>query len=566
MQKKNKIIKVARLKISESNTIVILFIIIGLLCASMFTSIILERKSTKILSSYIMQILAKYTLGINDEISDSIKIVVAQINSIQYILQTSSNETIRDELMRITRSNNIIRNAVAVKKKSKEARAGGTPNRTGDARSDAAVPAVNSTEYVCISTISVNDENAFVRYRPFVSAMTDPMLPNGYPVLLSPYIETMGFTTVLPCLVKDKLNDTYVFFEVNTLYMLQNMKNFRRSALLKNYLPESINIYNNDGVLIETTDNIKRKKVPTLQTDDIFSQFNSYDSSLELFTYKTKNSIWMMEKGSDIGLSAAVCIPADFISRNTVTIRFAIFFITLLSNIAIFLTLFTTFKVAKNNQRFAVMQTETRFNALQNKMRPHLFFNTLDNIVCAIEENDSQGALDCIRALAYILQIDLRDNEDEIVMAKQVRYIHSYVNLQEVRYKGKFGFTMDIGLGKYDMDNLKLLKFCVQPLVENCFVHSVHQGRQFTNISVTYKVTDKVSVIVFNDGDPLPEKKRNELRKSLKTAAKLDASHIGLVSINERIKLKYGKKYGLDVLPVPSGFKVRVRLPVLTQQ
>jgi len=525
----------------NKNIMIILILIVGILLVSLLTSIVVDRKNTKAITSYVMQILSKYTLGISSEISTAVGKVAAETSTIQNMQEDVSGEKIRNALYLITVDNiNTIRNIAIITRK-------------------------NSSFYTCISSISTKDAGLLAHYKKLINSVPGNIQVDSFPVMLPPYEEKMGHSIILPFVVYCKKNNTFACFEVNTTTVLMNMRNVQKTSLLNHELPVIINIYDNKGLLLETTDNIKRKTVNTLQQDDIFPQFNSYDNSLELFTFSTKNTIWMMQRDSDIGLSVAVCVPAGFIARSTTTVRFAILFIAMLSSIAIIFTLLVTFKVAKNYQQLAALQAETRFYALQSKMRPHLLFNTLDSIVCAIEGKDSASALACIKALAYILQLDLRDNNAEISMSKQVKYLRSYISLQKIRYRDKFDFNLDIDLNDYSIDNLKILKFCVEPLVENCFVHSVYQGLPFTHIAVTYKITGKLIITVINDSVLVSEKKFDELQDLLKIKKELDTSHIGLLSINERIRLLYGKEYGLDILPVEKGFSVKVRLPVLTE-
>ena len=527
--------------IRNRSQMMILFLMVGVLFASLLTSILVERKNTKTITSYIMQVLSKYTLGISDEISTCVKTVATQSSSVQNMMKAASKEQIRDELYRITAANNnVIRNMALVSK---------SPDGS----------------YMCISSISTHDAALLQHYQKLMNHAFELLPTDSYPILLTPYEEKMGLSVILPFMVNSRKTRSFMLFEVNATLMLTNMKNVRRTSLLNHEISVLINLYDSSGILLETSANIRKKTTATLQKDGIFPRFDFYDNNLELFTFATKGKIWMMQRDSDIGLSVAVCIPAGVIDKNTTNTRFAILSIALLSSIAILLTLLTTVRVAKTNQRWAVMQAETRFNALQNMMRPHLLFNTLDSMVCAIEEKDDTSALACIKALAYILRIDLRNNEAEIPITTQIKYLRSYIDLQKIRYKDKFDFKMDIDLGNYSLDSFKILKLCIQPLVENCFVHSVYEGKPFTRIAVTYAVTDKLIITVFNDSVTLTEQEREKLRQAIKTKKELETSHIGLMSISERIRLRYGKEYGLDILPASEGFSVRVRLPVLIE-
>lgn len=224
---------------------------------------------------------------------------------------------------------------------------------------------------------------------------------------------------------------------------------------------------------------------------------------------------------------------------------------------------------ARDYQEYKKMESESKFDALQSRMKPHFLFNTLDSIVYTIEDDEKEKALSSIKALSYILRFDLRETSKTVPLSTQIKYIRSYVDLQEIRYRNRFTFDFDIQITDYSIEDIQVLKYCIQPLVENSFIHSVHQGSLLTHIRVKYTNDEKnIYITVYNDEVYIPEEKRAEIVGKLNNSPtscckNTRGLHIGLRNINQRLKLLYGDNYGITLIKADNEFEVKVSMPLL---
>ncbi|MCY1152074.1 MAG: histidine kinase [Sphaerochaetaceae bacterium] len=392
-------------------------------------------------------------------------------------------------------------------------------------------------------------------------------------VLLDAYRDEMNLSTILPVLVQYNSvlsrRNSYAIILFDLTSLLSDMED---SFAFDAYGKENtliVSIYDKNQKLLETSENIDIPKVDVLVEDSKLKDLNTYRSELGLFTKETKDNLSMYSFNQKLGLYFGITVPSDYISDSSKDIQFYIILISFF--ILVVFVIFVAFIInsAKDYQEYKIRESKSRFDVLQSRMKPHFLFNTIDSIVYTIEDDEKEEALMSIKALSYILRFDLREESEFVSLASQIKYIRNYVNLQKIKYKDSFTFDFDIEISDYSIEEIKILKYCVQPLVENSFKYSVHQGSNLTHIKVKYKVeNNKLNITVFNDQVSISKEKAtiliNNLQKNSYTKNQnTRGEHLGLVNINQRIKLLYGDNYGITLIEWGETFKIMVSLPLI---
>jgi two-component system sensor histidine kinase YesM len=108
------------------------------------------------------------------------------------------------------------------------------------------------------------------------------------------------------------------------------------------------------------------------------------------------------------------------------------------------------------------------------------------------------------------------------------------------------------------MEKYMMLKFVLQPLVENAIKHGISEKRSTGNIRITGTISEGDLLFeVFDDGvgfDPDNMDFKENSNNNYK-------SGYGLKNVNERIKLEYGEEYGIRIWSRKGeGTKAYVRL------
>lgn len=395
-------------------------------------------------------------------------------------------------------------------------------------------------------------------------------------VVAPAYRDEFNLTTMLPIMLWYQRDDgtlLFGFLEFNLTLLLGQHINSYHVTLGSQRAPIEVVIYDQSGRVLETSRNIP------LNIEEVFIE-GEEPLSLDglrldngMVFRRERSHISLFSRNSSLGLSFVARIAwQDIVSQSRNNYLF-ILIITLLFT-AVYLILLVLFMHSHNNiRRYEMLQAESRFEALQARMNPHFLFNTLDSLVSVVEADDRRRSLATLRALSYILHFDIREKRYEIPLPAELRYIRNYINLQEIRYKGRFTFALEIE--DTVPDDISILKYCIQPIVENCFVHAVYKGGQdLVAIHVKLWGTPTgLSVIVTDDGPGSPPEERARVAAILcgpdssggDEELHLRGKHIGLRNITQRIHYAYGQDYGVSLIAVEKGFGVELRLPYVYQ-
>jgi two-component system sensor histidine kinase YesM len=206
-------------------------------------------------------------------------------------------------------------------------------------------------------------------------------------------------------------------------------------------------------------------------------------------------------------------------------------------------------------------QLRARFEALQAKMNPHFMFNTLDSMIGAAEEGNKPRLMGMLRSLSSMLRSTIGGNRDTVTFAEELECVDNFVALQQMRYGGRFEMVRGI-----DMDVLEcgVYRFSVQPLVENAFAHGVHETTESVRIDLTARRDgDSIIVEISDTGPGAAPEIVEKLKDSLADGQNKLEGWSALVGVHNRLRMIYGRPYGLSLLPTDKGFAARLVCPVV---
>ncbi|MDO4299568.1 MAG: ATP-binding protein, partial [Lachnospiraceae bacterium] len=131
---------------------------------------------------------------------------------------------------------------------------------------------------------------------------------------------------------------------------------------------------------------------------------------------------------------------------------------------------------------------------------------------------------------------------------------------QKIRYKDSFDVRFDVDS---DVNSCCVVKLILQPLLENAINYGV-SGMDDGEITVMGRMENgDVILTVRDNGIGIPEEEAVLLLADNKRVHK-HGSGVGLVNINKRIQLLFGKKYGLRIESEPDeGTSVSVCIPAI---
>ncbi len=178
---------------------------------------------------------------------------------------------------------------------------------------------------------------------------------------------------------------------------------------------------------------------------------------------------------------------------------------------------------------------------VQEQIKPHFLYNTLDIVIVLIEMKREWEAAHVVKKLADYYKNSLSSSEEIISIETEVQIIEDYLELQNIRYGEKFAYEIHVD---EEAKMERIPRLTLQPLVENAIYHGLKYKEDWGSIRVDIRLQDKQIIIqVTDDGIGMKAEKLDEIRRFTEKAEK----HFGLYSVNHRLILYYGEESGLQI-------------------
>lgn len=208
-----------------------------------------------------------------------------------------------------------------------------------------------------------------------------------------------------------------------------------------------------------------------------------------------------------------------------------------------------TIKTLMNHQRKQQEQLEkAELKALQSQINPHFLYNTLDSINWMARMNQTNEVSEMIQALTKIFRVTLSRGETLIPIREELVHVTEYMKIQQYRYGKSLDFQVSIDP---QLDDYLIVKLVLQPLVENALYHGIESTKGIRRIHITaYDQGMDILFVVENTGHPITEQKRLELQQLLNSETDTGNQSYGLVNVQRRLLMHFGKPYGITFPPV----------------
>ena len=207
------------------------------------------------------------------------------------------------------------------------------------------------------------------------------------------------------------------------------------------------------------------------------------------------------------------------------------------------------------------LKRKSEFEALEAKINPHFLYNTLDSVIWLAEQGNTDDVVTLVQALSKLFRVSISNGGEIISIEEEIEHVSNYLLIQKMRYEN-FDFTIDLPTELKDCPTIKLI---VQPIVENAIYHGIKYLVDPGLINISVKECDDSIIISVEDNgvgmdrDTLESLFNSDKRESGKSEK---SNGIGVLNVQERIKLAYGDKYGLSVeSELEKGTNVFIKIP-----
>lgn len=204
---------------------------------------------------------------------------------------------------------------------------------------------------------------------------------------------------------------------------------------------------------------------------------------------------------------------------------------------------------------------KSELDALQSQINPHFLYNALESITWMVEGERNDEAVFMISQLAKLFRISLSRGRTVIAVKDELQHAQSYMNIQKVRYKNTFSVVFDVDQELYSCCTVKLI---LQPLLENAINYGVSSMDDCGEIRVTGRKEDGNIILAVSDNGLGIAEEDVDLLVTDSSRVHKHGSGVGLVNVNNRIQILFGKEYGLKIESEPDeGTTVMICMPAV---
>lgn len=192
---------------------------------------------------------------------------------------------------------------------------------------------------------------------------------------------------------------------------------------------------------------------------------------------------------------------------------------------------------------------------IQSQIKPHFLYNTLNTIYMLISMNYNQDAKEMTKQMADFYRYVLSKGKEIVSIETEISIIRNYLTMQEKRYPDVFSYQIHIDP---EINNCKIPKLTIQPLVENSIYHGLkNKGEKGSIIISGCREEDNIIIRVMDDGVGMDH------AYSKNSYISEDEVSFGLRSIINRIQLLYGEAGKMEIESEPGkGTTVTITLPI----
>lgn len=215
-------------------------------------------------------------------------------------------------------------------------------------------------------------------------------------------------------------------------------------------------------------------------------------------------------------------------------------------------------------KEIVIEQNERRkseLEALQSQINPHFLYNALESIIWMVEGERNDEAVFMISQLAKLFRISLSKGRTVIRVKDELQHAQSYMNIQKIRYKNAFSVSFDV---PEELHSYCIVKLVLQPILENAINYGINGMDDCGEIRVTGRMEDGNILLSVSDNGMGMSEEEVRLVLTDSTRIRKHGSGVGLVNVNNRIQILFGREYGVLIESEPDeGTTVSIRIPAV---
>ena len=195
-----------------------------------------------------------------------------------------------------------------------------------------------------------------------------------------------------------------------------------------------------------------------------------------------------------------------------------------------------------------ISKKETQLYAYQSQINPHFLFNMLQCMRGISLLHGVKELANICNNMADLFRYSIK-GDNYVTLKDELDIIDKYLYMISVRFQSKIQYQIFVD---DSIQNCKIPKMILQPIIENSVFHGLEKINSDGMIEIrALRAGDTLKIYVIDNGIGVPDEKLAAIKKSLENnqinMKTNEFINIGLININNKIKLYEGNEYGLEI-------------------
>ncbi len=210
-------------------------------------------------------------------------------------------------------------------------------------------------------------------------------------------------------------------------------------------------------------------------------------------------------------------------------------------------------KLLEENVREQKLLRKLEMESLDNQIKPHFIYNTLDLIIGLLENKDFDRATHMVEALGKFFRLSLSHGNEMVLIRNELKHVKNYLFIQQFRHGEEYEYIIDIE--DQSMLDKHIPRLILQPVVENSIYHGIMPlSKKGLIIIKGYSENKSIYFKIVDNGIGIELEKVKEINQILRGEVDLEdkKKYFGLRNVNQRLKLMYGGESGVEINSIPN--------------
>jgi two-component system, sensor histidine kinase YesM len=194
-----------------------------------------------------------------------------------------------------------------------------------------------------------------------------------------------------------------------------------------------------------------------------------------------------------------------------------------------------------------IHEKNSQIAALQSQINPHFLYNTLGSISMYAEIQGNREVVKMTNSLSKLLRYSINSQKSQVSLEMELEHVKGYMSIQQIRFENKIQFYVEI---EPELLACSVIRFILQPIVENSIVHGFEKGNGYGTIVLSgKKIDDSMVIKIQDDGAGMNAMQLQNLHDKKISFVDPDEGNggHGLMNVHRRIVLRYGNQFGITI-------------------